>query len=194
MHTITFYPVGNADTVLLQAGCSIITDINYRKGAQDDDQKDTYDIGKDIKNTLSDRHLDIFINTHPDKDHVSGFDDLFYTGKPDSWSKESDTILVKEIWITPYTEALSNPSEQAKPLIDEIKRRKRLTGTESEKDGNRLKVIQAGGQESPSDHLDALILGPNDAECESGEDDDGNRNNSSLIIRWTYSSEGSSGS
>ena len=191
MHTITFYPVSNADTVLLQAGCSIITDINYRQDAQDDSKSDIYDIGRDIKNALPNRQLDFFINTHPDKDHVSGFADLFHTGEPGDWSKDSDTILVKEIWITAYTEALTNPTEQATPLIDEIKRRKRLAGTEREEDGNRLKVLQAGDQESPSGYLDALILAPNDSESEA-EDDDGNRNNSSLVIRWTYSSEGNS--
>ena len=185
MHAITFYPVGNADTVLLQAGCSIITDINYRQDAQNDAKKSSYDIGKDIKSTLFDQKLDIFINTHPDQDHVTGFGDLFHTGDPNRWSNILGTILVKEIWITAYTEALSDPTDQAKPLIDEIKRRRRLTGAESQSDGNRLKVLRAGSQESPSRYLNALILGPNEAECEAAAND-GNRNNSSLVIRWSY--------
>ena len=192
MHSITFFPVNNADTILLQAGCSILTDINYRKNAQDDTNDDAYEIGDDIRKTLSENTLDIFINTHPDKDHVSGFADLFYTGNPSNWSKDSELILVKEIWITSYTENLTDPTEQAKPLIDEIARRKNLSSSERDKDGNRLIIVESGEQFFPSTYLSASVLAPNNEECEASEEEDGNRNNSSIVIRWTYSSDGNS--
>lgn len=192
MHSITFYPVNNADTVLLQADSSILTDIHYRKDAQDETNDDAYDIGKDIREALSDNTLDIFINTHPDKDHVSGFADLFHTGCPSKWTEDSDRILVKEIWITTYTDNLTDPTEQAKPLIDEIARRKKVSGADGGRDGNRLRIIKCGDQFSPSGYLSGSALAPNDQECEASDEVEGNRNNSSIVIRWTYTSDGNS--
>ncbi|KGD62377.1 hypothetical protein F1529_03625 [Alcanivorax sp. VBW004] len=188
MHSITFYPVNNADTVLLKAGYSVLTDIHYRGSAQDENDDEAHNIGQDIRDALEDGQLDVFINTHPDKDHVSGFKDLFHTGCPTSWSKESDLILVKEIWITSYTDKLTDTTAQSKPLIDEIKRRKKVKAEDRRKDGNRLIIVRKGDKLKLSSNLAGRVLAPTDEECNDAEKDERKRNNSSIVIRWEYSS------
>lgn len=192
MHQITFFPVGNGDTSLIEADITVLTDINYRVAAQDDNQEDIFDIGEPIKkacNTKDGYQLDVFVNTHPDKDHVSGFSDLFHTGSPSKWGRNSDKILAKEIWVTSYTANLANPTDQAKPFIDEVRRRKGLSGSDANKDGNILKIISSEGAHSSgelNENLSWLALAPNIDEVEAAKDDDGERNNSSLVIRWAY--------
>lgn len=195
MHQITFFPVGNGDTILIETDKTIITDIHYRQSAQNDNEDDFYDIGTDIKKackTSNGHKLDIFINTHPDKDHVSGFSDLFHVGSPNSWSSKNDKILINEIWVTSYTADLTKPTDQAKPLVDEVKRRKKLTGSEANKDGNRLKIISSDDVHTTGtlgDKLSWSILAPNKDEITAADDDDGERNNSSLVIKWSYKSK-----
>lgn len=63
--TITFLDVGSADAAIIQSpDCTILIDGG------------TYDFGRKIYRRLSHMgidHLDLMINTHPDKDHLGGF-------------------------------------------------------------------------------------------------------------------------
>ncbi|UXX82035.1 hypothetical protein [Roseovarius pelagicus] len=58
-----------------------MTDVNYRADASNDDS-DTLDFAPKIRSACNDDKLDIFVLTHPDEDHLSGFGDIFHLGKP----------------------------------------------------------------------------------------------------------------
>ena len=195
---ITFFASGNGDSVLLQAhGRTVMTDINYRAGrAQDNDDDEAPDFAPDIRAAGPNDHLDIFVLTHPDQDHLGGFGEVFHLGPPGDWDDDPDEgavkIIVDEIWCSPYAADPHDTTKVSKPVIDEIKRRKKLRGTaEGDKDGNRLVVMDTGTHESGevTGGLGWRLLAPTPEEADIPESDDPDKptssNRSSLVIRWT---------
>ena len=101
-------------------------------------------------------------------------------------------IIVDEIWCSPYATDPHYTTAVSKPVIDEIKRRKKLRGTaEGDKDGNRLAVMDTDTHESGevTSGLDWRLLAPTPEEADIPESDDldkpNSSNPSSLVIRWT---------
>ena len=193
MDKVTFFPVGNGDTTMFEVdGKVIITDCHYRKKCQDENNDD-YDFGDDVRNACVDG-LDIFVLTHPDKDHLLGTGELFHLGKPGDCP--SDKILIKEIWCSPYATDPAYTTDDSKPLLDEIKRRKGLSGADSTKDGNRLKILSLDKTPtfgSVTSKIFWRLLAPSDAEAaiEAGDEDKRNSSNdSSVVIQWTLTSNG----
>ena len=190
MQMIKFYPVGNGDTVFMKSGeDTVITDLHLRNNSEDE-AEDEYDLGSDIRADC-DGSLSIFINTHPDKDHISGFEDLFHTGLPDLKKEKSNKILVNEIWTTPYALKITGATDQAKAFVREIKRRNKLTGEKAKEDGNRIKIISLDTKRDTSgsinENLSWEALSPIEEHCELAEDDDSERNNTSIVMRWKFS-------
>ena len=142
---VTIFATGNGDAILIEArGKRILTDVNYLKAAQDEDDS-MPDCGEDIRQACVDDHLHLFVHTHPDEDHLRGYTDLFHTGRPETHDPDPGDgivkIIVDEIWCSPYS---VNPKDVSKPVIDEIKRRERLIGTnKGNKAGNRLRILEA---------------------------------------------------
>lgn len=172
---IKYLPVGNGDSILVKSGYkTVLTDIKYRTSSDD-----VYDISKDIKEACSNQHLNYFISTHQDQDHVLGFSELFHCGKPESWDKKNGKILVDEIVCS--KRALTEESTDAsEAILKEIKRRNKLK-TDQHQDGNRLLVVAEGDNIQVGTKLIGKVLAPNDDEI-GGE----SRNNSSVVIRWVY--------
>ncbi|MEZ9955460.1 hypothetical protein AB4395_23710, partial [Vibrio splendidus] len=126
--------------------------------------------------------LSLFISTHQDQDHVLGFAELFHCGKPENWKQSDDKLLINEIVCT--DRALNEEgTEASKAIINEIQRRHKLTGDTKSKDGNRLIVVSEGDELSIDNKLSGIVLAPNSEEV-NGE----SRNNSSIVIQWTYQS------
>src|SRR6185295_16757615 len=107
---MTFFPVGNGDTVLIKLtdDTTIILDCNIRNDAHDEENDECYDVHshllEELKRDESDRpFVDTFILTHADQDHCRGFQTSFHTGDPDKYVVQDDEpakILISEIWFS----------------------------------------------------------------------------------------------
>lgn len=197
---ITFFVSGNGDSVLLQAhDRTVMTDINYRVSkCQDPDDHEAPDFAPDIRSACPKDHLNVFILTHPDQDHLAGFGEIFHLGPPDDWTDDPDEgpvkIIVDEIWCSPYAVNPHYTTDASKPVIAEIKRRKKLLGSAAgKKAGNRLMVMDTKSHQSGNvtNGLAWRLLAPTPEEADIPKSDDANNPNSSnpssLVIQWTIS-------
>src|SRR4051812_1195964 len=104
----TIFSCGCGDSVMLEAHRkAVVTDLHYRVArALDEEDDEAPDFASDIRGACSDYHLDLFVSTHPDKDHVAGFCEIFHCGDPADWDADPDDgepkIIVDEIWCSPY--------------------------------------------------------------------------------------------
>lgn len=200
---LTVFAAGNGDTIMIEAhGKTILTDIHYRKTQAEDEENDQVpDFAPDIRAACPDDRLHVFLLTHPDKDHTHGFEELFHAGKPGDWTrhpKEGEPkILVEEIWCSPYAVNPHYVSNEAEPILDEIKRRHKLRGTaDGELAGNRLKVMDMGGATSGAvvSGLSWRLLAPTKDEWDIPEAEKDemptSSNPTSLVIRWKVTVDG----
>ncbi|MBI5430653.1 MAG: hypothetical protein HY938_09395 [Nitrosomonadales bacterium] len=207
VNRVSFFPVGNGDTTLIETdGKTILTDVHYRSDAEDDDEPE-YDFASDLQDACfqskRNYHLSLFVLTHPDRDHLGGFEKLFYSGDPAKYAdrpKEDDKlILIDEIWISPYS---ANPNDgtetdASKPVFKEIQRRRKLQSNK-EIDGNRILVLEAKDAtvaiQTFSPNIEAALLAPTNKESKvpESESDESqpSTNDTSLTIRWSIKVDG----
>ena len=198
INRITFFACGNGDASLIEAhGKTIMTDINYRANdAQDDENDQVPDFAPKIRTACDNDALDIFVLTHPDEDHLRGFGEVFHLGAPGDRDDDPDEgdvkVIVNEIWCSPYSADPNYDTDMSKPVLDEIKRRKRLLGTAAgNEDGNRLKILNATDAEVTTftTNIDYRLLAPTAAEANIPKAPEGEPRNSSnpssLVIQWT---------
>ena len=193
---ITFFAVDNGDAVLLEAhGWTIMTDIKYRAACADEENDDVNDFAPVIRKACDDDRLDIFVLTHPDVDHLLGFDYIFHLGAPEDRDDDPDDdvkLIVSEIWCSEYGANPNYRTKVSEPVLDEIARRKKLMGTDAgHKDGNRLRILSANdaAQETLSFGLKFRLLAPtkDEATIEKAKEGDppNSSNPSSLVIQWS---------
>lgn len=177
---ISYLPVDNGDSIIIKAGQNtVLTDINYRK---DDD---TFDIKPAIEESCTNSVLNYFILTHTDQDHVRGFNEVFHCGEPSKWDEDKN-IRVDTIVCSQYVIDLTNPTDIAKPLVQEIRRRNNL---KCDVDGNRLIIVEDGSTLNINNSLKGYVLSPSETELKSADpkaDKDEETNNTSVVIRWVY--------
>lgn len=199
---ITFFACDNGDASLLEAhGWTVMTDVNYRAAASDDNNDDVNDFAPTIRKACGNDQLDVFVLTHPDEDHLRGFSEIFHLGAPGDRDPDPDDgpvkLLVNEMWCSPYAVNPNYTTDVSKPVLDEIARRKRLQGTASgHLDGNRLSILEAtdGAQNQLTPGLDWRLLAPSAEEADIPKAADTNppnsSNPSSLVIQWTITVRG----
>src|SRR5262249_27586968 len=105
--SITFFPVSNGDMVLLRLDNDqrVLIDINIR-GKADDENDDTPNVAEDLRSRLErdDQgrlYVDAFLLSHPHTDHITGLQNHFHLGPPDTWDEDDDKILIREMWSSP---------------------------------------------------------------------------------------------
>ena len=220
--SLAFFPVSNGDMTLvrLDNGQTILIDINIR-GAADDENDDTPDVASDLRDRLErdDRgrlYVDVFLSSHPHRDHISGLQNHFHLGKPDEWNEEEDKIVIREMWSSPVVfrrADVDNPlCEDAKAWRKEARRRVKCFrdhGFDTEP-GDRILimgedvdgktddivdiVVKLDGTVTAANRVDASVfearlLAPLPAE--SGEEEDElSTNESSVILRFSLKGGG----
>jgi hypothetical protein len=146
---IKYYPVSNGDMSLitLKDNSTILIDCNIREGDKDSDDNSIYNVKEDLLKSIQKRNnnpfLDLFILSHPDEDHCRGFKKNFYKGAPADYkdsNRKNDEIIIDEIWVTSML-FTTDQSNDANSIRNEVNRRKKLTGSDKEKRGNRLRLI-----------------------------------------------------
>lgn len=150
-HIIKIYPVGNADNVLMKIGDkTVIIDCQLKKAdAKDEKDSNFYDAKSDMLSLLSKDsqgrpYVDLFVSTHMHEDHVIGFGDNYYIGKPDEYNdKDKKKIMIGELWVSPR--AFDNDvCAEAEPIRREAKRRRKLFDTNdwtASLDYNKLRIV-----------------------------------------------------
>ena len=216
--SITFFPVGNADTslVTLTDGSSIVIDVNVTADSKDGEE-DAYDVHahllRESRRDVSDNpHVDAFILSHPDQDHLRGFKATFFTGPPGSYSardRKDGRIVVDELWFAPriFCAHEKQLCDDAKDFRREARRRMDLwreKSTERNLPGNRIRII--GFTDSDElDGLDDIVTAPgntisvvsasrkSDFEFfvhgpfkDDTDDEDGERNHTSVVLQARF--------
>ena len=220
--SITFFPVSNGDMTLIRLdnGQTILIDSNIR-GAADDEDDDTPDVASDLRDrlrrdALGRLYVDVFLLSHPDRDHVCGFRNHFHLGPPDEWSEDDDKICILEMWSSPtvFRRASSdNPlCEDAKAWAKEARRRVkrfREDGLDTA-EGDRILIMGEDVDGKTDDILDivvklddtvskcnrieagvfeARLLGPLSAEDDEDEEEL-KKNDSSVILGFSLKGGG----
>jgi hypothetical protein len=111
---ITFFSVGCGDMTLIRLAdfdvTTILIDSNIRVAA-DDPSDSTPDVARALRKRLlkdeKDRpFVNVFLLSHPDKDHCSGLSKHFWLGEPDGYPddklpEEEKRIIIRELWSSP---------------------------------------------------------------------------------------------
>jgi hypothetical protein len=197
-YKFSVFAAGCGDCILIEAHHkTVLTDVHYRaSSAQDETNDGVLDFAPDVRKACGNHHLDVYVSTHPDKDHVGGFCELFHCGPPGDWIADpkdvEPKIIVDEIWCSPYGANPHYVTDQAKPLVDEIKRRKALQGAwQGDLAGNRLVIMDTTthSEGSVTSGLDWRLLAPTPAEWDIPKADEGcpqtSSNPTCLVIQWT---------
>lgn len=167
--TTTHFRVDNGDMTLveLESGRTILIDIRIRADGDDPDGE-APDVGAQLRSKLkrdADGRLfvDAFLLTHPDADHISGLRNHFHLGTPESWSKSTDKILIREMWSSPIIFRRANRKshvlcDDAAAWAAEARRRVayfKLWRFASE--GNRIKIL-GEDVDGKTDDLGAILI------------------------------------
>jgi len=170
--TITFFPVDNGDMTLIKLSdkTTILTDINLRESAEDEEDP-AFDAVKGLRDTLEKDdgrpYVDAFLLSHPDQDHCRGLRKHFHLGPLSDYDfdppeGEELKIVMREIWSSPMIfrrASKNNPlCEDAKAFNTEARRRVKLfrdNGVSME--GDRILII-GEDEEGKTEGLEPILL------------------------------------
>lgn len=215
--TITFYPVDNGDCNLIEVknGPKILWDCKFTKKAEDDEEID-YDVISELtdkkltkKNGLP--YVSAFILSHSDEDHCHGFEKKFYLGDPNKITqedKDAKKILIGELWYSPriILESKDDLSAEAAAFKKEAERRMKVykdNKDESNKPGNRIRIIGWENAKDLSDYAERIIIpGTSISEIDGTTysalslfihspfkdeiEEDSSRNDTSIVIQFSF--------
>ncbi|WP_430414046.1 hypothetical protein [Parasphingorhabdus sp.] len=100
MHTVRFFPIGNADSCLIELENGRRAMFDFADMGNKDDQ---YDLRCDLEEELRDRmgddkEIDVVAFTHLDKDHCSRAKDVFYLEHAEKY-QSNDRIKIGTMWV-----------------------------------------------------------------------------------------------
>jgi hypothetical protein len=122
---IHFWKVGTGDStsIVVQKNVVLQVDLNDNAGADNDNTPIVERLVDELPKVSGKPYLDAFALTHPDQDHIKGFEDLL------------DQVAIGEIWFTPrvFNEYKKDLCDDAVAFQEEAMRRVKLA---IDKDGD----------------------------------------------------------
>jgi hypothetical protein len=102
MARMTFYPLGNADSSLIEFADGRLMLIDFfDRGETEDAGERRIDLPSELRSVLEDKgrgSLDVVAFTHADDDHVHGAEDFFWFDHAQTY-QDPERIKVGEIWV-----------------------------------------------------------------------------------------------
>lgn len=217
-HIIKYYPVGNGDCSLIKLddGTTIVIDCQIAE-ITNDNKDTTFDVKADLLKELKkddDGHpyVDLYVSTHPHRDHCNGFEKNFFCGKLEDYDDEcdKDKIVIGELWVSPM--ALSNAiDEPAIPIRVEAKRRRKIYDDDKDFEGEYGSFLRIVGYDKDKEfdsrygyipgttvdiingiwlgNLTIFIHAPFKDSVEKGKDQD-DKNEVSIVLHLTFTDNG----
>jgi len=159
--TIHHFPVGNGDMTLIKIASgdklyTVLVDMYIRQCSVEDDNK--CDVLTELHGLIESDdqgrpYVDVLLLTHPDEDHILGFEKHFHVGKPENYklkkNGEKEKIFINELWSSPIvfrrkcakTHTLcadaDSFAEEARRRVADFRSNSNIIGAE----GNRIRII-----------------------------------------------------
>lgn len=124
MHIVRFFPIGNADTCLIELanGRRILFDFADMQSADDPEDK-RCDLEKELRDILGDdKYIDVVAFTHLDKDHCNRAKEVFYLEHAEKYQGD-DRIKIKTLWVPAHAVLETGVVGQARTLRAEARHR-----------------------------------------------------------------------
>lgn len=124
MHIVRFFPIGNADTCLIELanGRRILFDFADVGNPDDADDK-RCDLEKELRSILGDdKTIDVVAFTHLDRDHCHRAKDIFYLEHAAKY-QDDDRIKIKTLWVPAHAVLEVGVEGQARTLRAEARHR-----------------------------------------------------------------------
>jgi len=102
MAKVTFYPLGNADSYLIQTDQDKFFLFDFADMKDPDDSSDKrIQLEESLKDDIgwpTRKHVDVLVISHGDNDHVKGISDTFWLDRFEKY-QGSDRIIINELWV-----------------------------------------------------------------------------------------------
>lgn len=124
MHTVRFFPIGNADSCLieLENGRRALFDFADMRNANDQNDH-RCDLEKELRNCLADdKEIDVVAFTHFDKDHCHRAKEVFHLDHAAKY-QAGDRIKIKTMWVPANAILEKGVKGQARTLRAEARHR-----------------------------------------------------------------------
>ncbi len=127
MHTVTFFPIGNADSCLISLNCGrkLLVDYADRRNPADPNDR-RIDLPAAVRAALNGReYFDVVAFTHSDEDHVQGAADFFYWQHAAKY-QTAGRIKVEQLWVPAAFILEANLDGDARVIQAEARHRLRV--------------------------------------------------------------------
>lgn len=124
MHKVRFFPIGNADSCLIELENGRRALFDFADMGNKDDQYDLRcDLEKELRDRMGDdREIDVVAFTHLDTDHCNRAKDVFYLDHAEKYQSD-DRIKVKTMWVPAAAILEVGVAGQARTLRAEARHR-----------------------------------------------------------------------
>lgn len=124
MHIVRFFPIGNADTCLIELanGRRILFDFADMHNPDDPDDR-RCDLEKELRDILGDEKvIDVVAFTHLDRDHCHRAKEIFWLEHAEKY-QDDDRIKIKTLWVPAHAVLEKGIKGQARTLRAEARHR-----------------------------------------------------------------------
>lgn len=211
MSKITFFPIGNADSTLIETSNGKLILVDFGNMTSGEDQDKRVDLAGALTKILNEKgrdSIDIVAFTHLDKDHYNKFSEFFFLEHAIKYQDDT-RIKINELWVPAsiIVEYGSQVADEGNILRAEARYRfiekggirvfskpellKDWLDEKGEDLESRLSLISTAGNTVEgytleNDGIEIFIHAPFTADIDEQEGDEINRNDTSLIMQVTF--------